>query len=124
MWDDNMTRLRRMLELFVIALAAHVYPSFGLQLLDECLAVHVRKYTHYTRLRKNLRRLKARVEKVFFNAVSAKLASVERFVCELLTHDDMAAALSCVFRRSVTDRFGIVTAEFGNVTDHFGDVTD
>jgi putative transposase len=31
---------------------------------------------------------------------------------------------SCVFRRSVTDRFGIVTAEFGSVTDHFGDVTD
>jgi hypothetical protein len=30
----------------------------------------------------------------------------------------------CVFRRSVTDRFGIVTAEFGNVTGHFGDVTD
>ena len=30
----------------------------------------------------------------------------------------------CVFRRSVTDRFGIVTAEFGSVTDHFGDVTD
>ena len=29
----------------------------------------------------------------------------------------------CVFRRSVTDRFGIVTAEFGSVTDHFGDVT-
>jgi hypothetical protein len=31
---------------------------------------------------------------------------------------------NCVFRRSVTDRFGIVTAEFGSVTDHFGDVTD
>ena len=30
----------------------------------------------------------------------------------------------CVFRKSVTDRFGIVTAEFGSVTDHFGDVTD
>jgi hypothetical protein len=30
----------------------------------------------------------------------------------------------CVFRKSVTDRFGIVTAEFGNVTEHFGDVTD
>jgi hypothetical protein len=30
----------------------------------------------------------------------------------------------CVFRRSVTDRFGIVTAEFGSVTDRFGDVTD
>ena len=30
----------------------------------------------------------------------------------------------CVFRRSVTDGFGIVTAEFGSVTDHFGDVTD
>ena len=30
----------------------------------------------------------------------------------------------CVFRRSVTDRFGIVTAEFGSVTEHFGDVTD
>jgi hypothetical protein len=29
----------------------------------------------------------------------------------------------CVFRRSVTDRFGIVTAEFGSVTDDFGDVT-
>ena len=34
------------------------------------------------------------------------------------------SALECVFRRSVTDRFGIVTAEFGNVTGHFGDVTD
>lgn len=34
------------------------------------------------------------------------------------------AACCCVFRRSVTDRFGIVTAEFGSVTDHFGDVTD
>ena len=32
--------------------------------------------------------------------------------------------MKCVFRRSVTDRFGIVTAEFGSVTDHFGDVTD
>jgi hypothetical protein len=32
--------------------------------------------------------------------------------------------VDCVFRRSVTDRFGIVTAEFGSVTDHFGDVTD
>jgi len=30
----------------------------------------------------------------------------------------------CVFRRIVTDRFGIVTAGFGNVTDRFGDVTD
>jgi len=30
----------------------------------------------------------------------------------------------CVFRNSVTDRFGIVTAEFGNVTDGFGGVTD
>jgi hypothetical protein len=30
----------------------------------------------------------------------------------------------CVFRRSVTDRFGIVTAEFGSVTEHFGDVSD
>jgi len=30
----------------------------------------------------------------------------------------------CVFRKSVTDRFGIVTADFGNVTDHFGDVTE
>jgi hypothetical protein len=35
-----------------------------------------------------------------------------------------AKQAGCVFRRSVTDRFGIVTAEFGNVTDHFGDVTD
>ena len=31
---------------------------------------------------------------------------------------------NCVFRRSVTDRFGIVTAEFGSVTGHFGDVTE
>jgi len=31
---------------------------------------------------------------------------------------------NCVFRKSVTDRFGIVTADFGNVTDHFGDVTE
>jgi hypothetical protein len=30
----------------------------------------------------------------------------------------------CVFRKSVTDRFGIVTAEFGNVTGDFGNVTD
>jgi Arm DNA-binding domain len=35
-----------------------------------------------------------------------------------------ARVAHCVFRRSVTDRFGIVTAEFGNVTDHFGDVTE
>ena len=35
----------------------------------------------------------------------------------------LALAL-CVFRRSVTDRFGIVTAEFGSVTEHFGDVAE
>lgn len=29
----------------------------------------------------------------------------------------------CVFRPSVTGRFGIVTAEFGSVTERFGDVT-
>ena len=28
-----------------------------------------------------------------------------------------------VFRSTLTDRFGIVTAEFGNVTERFGDVT-
>jgi hypothetical protein len=36
----------------------------------------------------------------------------------------LVGRLPCVFRRSVTDRFGIVTADFGSVTDHFGDVTD
>jgi len=36
----------------------------------------------------------------------------------------ITGAGGCVFRRSVTDRFGIVTAEFGSVTEHFGDVTD
>ena len=30
----------------------------------------------------------------------------------------------CVFRKSVTGVFGIVTDGFGNVTGHFGDVTD
>ena len=30
----------------------------------------------------------------------------------------------CVFRESVTDRFGIVTAEFGNVTGDFGNVSE
>jgi len=30
-------------------------------------------------------------------------------------------ARDCVFRRSVTARFGIVTVEFGSVTDHFGE---
>ena len=39
-------------------------------------------------------------------------------------HADLAKRLLCVFRKSVTDRFGIVTADFGNVTDHFGDVTE
>ena len=34
------------------------------------------------------------------------------------------AALCCVFRTIVTDRFGSVTAEFGNVTGDFGNVTD
>ena len=41
----------------------------------------------------------------------------------LLAYERDADAF-CVFRRSVTDRFGIVTAEFGIVTGHFGDVTD
>ena len=36
----------------------------------------------------------------------------------------MSETTSCVFRKSVTDRFGIVTAEFGNVTGDFGNVTD
>jgi len=30
----------------------------------------------------------------------------------------------CVFRKSVTGVFGIVTDDFGNVTGHFGDVTE
>jgi phosphatidylserine/phosphatidylglycerophosphate/cardiolipin synthase-like enzyme len=30
----------------------------------------------------------------------------------------------CVFRKSVTDDFGIVTGDFGNVTGHFGAVTE
>ena len=30
----------------------------------------------------------------------------------------------CVFRKSVTGVFGIVTDDFGNATGHFGDVTD
>ena len=30
----------------------------------------------------------------------------------------------CVFRKSVTGLFGIVTDDFGNVTGHFGDVTE
>jgi len=41
---------------------------------------------------------------------------------EFVTHDRHRHP-ECVFRRSVTDRFGIVTAEFGSVTDDFGDVT-
>ena len=32
--------------------------------------------------------------------------------------------LLCVFRKSVTGVFGIVTDDFGNATGHFGDVTD
>ena len=32
--------------------------------------------------------------------------------------------LGCVFRKSVTGVFGIVTDDFGNATGHFGDVTD
>ena len=34
------------------------------------------------------------------------------------------AAHKCVFRKSVTGVFGIVTDDFGNATGHFGDVTD
>ena len=30
----------------------------------------------------------------------------------------------CVFRKSVTGVFGIVTDDFGNVTGHFGEVTN
>ena len=33
------------------------------------------------------------------------------------------AAVHCVFRKSVTGVFGIVTDDFGNATGHFGDVT-
>ena len=32
--------------------------------------------------------------------------------------------VKCVFRKTVTGVFGIVTDGFGNVTGHFGDVTD
>ena len=55
---------------------------------------------------------------------------VETSLDKLLTiapetlHGIGMSLINCVFRRSVTDRFGIVTAEFGSVTDHFGDVTD
>ena len=35
-----------------------------------------------------------------------------------------AAKRWCVFRKSVTGVFGIVTDDFGNATGHFGDVTD
>ena len=35
-----------------------------------------------------------------------------------------AGQACCVFRKSVTGVFGIVTDGFGNVTGHFGDVTD
>jgi hypothetical protein len=33
------------------------------------------------------------------------------------------SAGGCVFRKSVTGVFGIVTDDFGNVTGHFGNVT-
>ena len=36
----------------------------------------------------------------------------------------MSCWRECVFRKSVTGVFGIVTDDFGNVTGHFGDVTD
>lgn len=37
---------------------------------------------------------------------------------------DLPGLQRCVFRKSVTARFGIVTDEFGNVTGDFGDVTE
>ncbi len=48
----------------------------------------------------------------------------ERIEDRRYRHALQSAFDTCVFRKSVTDRFGIVTAEFGNVTEHFGDVTD
>lgn len=44
-----------------------------------------------------------------------------------MSHFNFEPAISfsiCVFRKSVTARFGIVTDEFGNVTGDFGDVTE
>lgn len=35
-----------------------------------------------------------------------------------------ASVAKCVFRKSVTGHFGIVTDDFGNVTGDFGAVTD
>ncbi len=37
---------------------------------------------------------------------------------------DRELVSACVFRKSVTGVFGIVTDDFGNVTGHFGDVTE
>ena len=42
----------------------------------------------------------------------------------LAEYDQMKGIAWCVFRKSVTGGFGIVTDDFGNVTGHFGDVTD
>ena len=44
-----------------------------------------------------------------------------------LSYGEVARALKiakCVFRKSVTGDFGIVTDDFGNVTGDFGAVTD
>lgn len=58
-------------------------------------------------------------------SLEAALAAIWALL-HVLPDDDPWQRLDpwCVFRRSVTDRFGIVTAEFGIVTDDFGDVTD
>jgi hypothetical protein len=53
-----------------------------------------------------------------------KAASGQFQTVTVVTEISGKRSFACVFRRSVTDRFGIVTAEFGSVTGDFGDVTD
>ena len=71
----------------------------------------------------------ARARAVFAAQAAAELGgrdteTLAREIARELGRVLLAVEQACVFRRSVTDRFGIVTAEFGSVTEHFGDVTD
>ena len=59
---------------------------------------------------------------IFKAKVAVEAIKADKTLSELAKAYDVHP--NCVFRKSVTDRFGIVTAEFGTVTDHFGDVTD
>ena len=60
----------------------------------------------------------------FCDLIASTPLAPDQFAGRRQTADRLRALAHCVFRKSVTDRFGIVTAEFGNVTEHFGDVTD